>query len=121
MSFQFETSHPVEPCANCQPWNLPTTIWCESCKTSFCDTCSTQIHGLQVFQNHQLFPIDKRPWYDSYCTEHEDEKIKYWCQDDQALLCSDCILFQHKDHRYARIADLAKTISYDVIFVFLLY
>ena len=34
-----------------------------------------------------------------YCTHHEDEKLKFYCRDCETLICRDCIVITHKDHK----------------------
>lgn len=55
-----------------------------------------------------------------HCKQHTDEIIKYFCRTCSAVLCSECILFNHKEHKYARLQeamqderiDLQKVLSY---------
>lgn len=106
-----------DSCTNCELRHQPATRWCLSCQKSYCDLCSNKIHEIIAFRDHRTTSIDDRPPPITYCAEHEDEKVKYWCHDDSSLLCSDCILFEHKNHHYARITDVVKQKTTQVLFI----
>ena len=53
------------------------------------------------------------------CSIHPDEKLKYWCSDHQIAVCRDCLLFEHKDHKYALIDQVAKGVVTEVKMVIL--
>lgn len=36
---------------------------------------------------------------EKYCLKHPQKKIKYFCENDQMLVCSKCIVSDHKGHR----------------------
>lgn len=54
------------------------------------------------------------------CKQHTDEVIKYYCKTCSIVLCSECILFNHREHKYARLqeamederVDLKKVLSF---------
>jgi hypothetical protein len=50
------------------------------------------------------------------CKKHSDEKLKYWCEKCNTFVCSDCLLYGHKDHPYAKLNKVAKKTEEEVRF-----
>ena len=40
------------------------------------------------------------------CEKHEGEILKLFCQSCDQLICRDCIIFDHRDHKYSFIKDI---------------
>jgi len=40
-----------------------------------------------------------------YCVRHPQKKCKYFCENDQILICSKCIVADHKGHRVSDIGE----------------
>ena len=41
------------------------------------------------------------------CSKHKDEPLKLYCHDCHKLVCRDCIVIDHKEHKYAFVVDAA--------------
>ena len=40
-----------------------------------------------------------------YCVRHPQKKTKYFCENDQVLICSKCIIADHKGHRVGDVGE----------------
>ncbi len=45
-----------------------------------------------------------------FCTSHEGETIRYFCETCKITICPDCIILDngHQDHKYTRLKEIAK-------------
>ena len=41
------------------------------------------------------------------CPKHPDEKLKLFCFDCEVVICRDCIVIDHRDHRFSFVRDVA--------------
>ncbi len=68
-------------------------------------------------KTHKPVPIHEKP---TLCNEHPNEQVRYWCENNskneecQILICRECVLFEHKDHKFAPIDKVANKISEQV-------
>ncbi|CAF1268946.1 unnamed protein product [Adineta steineri] len=75
--------------------------WCDSdCKHCFCSKCWDSIHEVGQYRNHTKCPVRERPPEIPRCQEHEhdDDKVKYWCEGCSKEICNNCQQLKHKDH-----------------------
>ena len=84
------------PCSNCD--STRSEYWCENCYNNYCAECCRTLHDKPAFRNHQLVSLREKRTELKSCTEHTDEKLKYWCQQCNTLVCSDCRLNKHQNH-----------------------
>ena len=59
-------------------------------------------------------PLSMKPSDPLPCSLHPDEKLKYWCFEHEIAVCSDCLLVEHKEDKYALIEKVAKDVSTEV-------
>ncbi|CAF3992518.1 unnamed protein product [Rotaria sordida] len=62
-------------------------------------------------QKHQRLSIDEKLPEMMLCETHPKKELEYWCYTCRKLICIDCLLFNHKDHRYASKDDVAKELE----------
>ncbi|CAF0861618.1 unnamed protein product [Adineta steineri] len=95
-------------CDECQ--STEADFWCIDCAISCCTTCSIAIHKRALAQ-HRRVPISEKPIEIKRCSQHHDEKLKYWCSCEK-LICMDCQLSkQHKDHVAVPISEVIPGIT----------
>jgi hypothetical protein len=94
-------------CTNCHL--APVEYACDICTNeNFCSECYQREHTSRLMQKHQRLPIgEKRPETTS-CKTHSKKQLEYWCYTCTTVICIDCLLFNHKDHKYALLDDVAK-------------
>ncbi len=88
---------------------------CDKCENeTFCSSCYQTVHTPHVMQKHQQISIYEKPPEMTTCVAHLDEKVKYWCTTCATLVCTDCILLEHKNHQYNLIHKIAKELEIKV-------
>ena len=110
---------------NCQGCSkLPSVAFCQTCKEYICSECDKAHKNMHSFSSHVVVSIDslrspinksaaaEHPIFlaaskEVKCSKHEDEPLKLYCSDCSKLVCRDCIVIDHKDHRYAFVVDAA--------------
>ena len=88
--------------------------FCTTCQLSMCTKCSSSHKSLQRYQDHKVkrsTEVSKQlvmTGHKKYCKEH-DEELKYFCQQCQESICTDCrISDTHRDHTHRLIKDTLK-------------
>jgi hypothetical protein len=79
--------------------------WCDKCAFHYCESCTKSVHSPKALQSHTIIPAVEK--VQSFCTDHLDEKLKYWCKQCEILVCRDCLLFKHKDHIFLPLKEAA--------------
>ena len=83
-------------CSNCN--SMKTELWCRKCEANYCSSCYEIVHAPPILKTHVSIPIDQKPVTTVTCNQHPDEKLQFWCNTCQVLVCSDCMLDQHQGH-----------------------
>ena len=86
-----------------------SVAFCRQCTDFICAECITQHGKLKVFAAHKVatleelkkgrakyLPLKEAP--PPKCPEH-DELMKIFCFDCNRLICRDCVLFDHREHK----------------------
>ena len=92
---------------------------CITCLDLLCKDCSERHTSTTSTIDHHVVPITeiKSGKYDdkillvkykTYCQKHSDEEVWYFCKTCNSLICSVCIIKDHKGHDVDRAADLIK-------------
>ena len=83
--------------------------FCRQCTTFLCAPCVEQHRALRVFEGHKVESLDELKRGDAAhvppkenpptkCKEH-DEPMKIFCFDCNCLICRDCVLYDHREHK----------------------
>ncbi|CAF1049401.1 unnamed protein product [Adineta ricciae] len=101
--------NPIE-CSNCH--SAASEYRCDKCENeTFCSKCYQTVHNPPVMQKHQQMSANETALKVNFCTSHRDEKVKYWCLTCSQLLCTDCILLEHKAHQYNLIPKMVQELE----------
>ena len=93
-----EESDAVASCCDCRRFFL-----CEHCVKVHKNIPATKDHYLMTLKKDMSFTsVNSSP----LCQKHPEELLKLYCQDCEVLVCRDCVLVQHKDHKYSFVDDL---------------
>ena len=106
-------------CENCS--EQPSVSFCQHCSEYICKECVKAHKRMRQFSTHVVVSIDslrttitKSPTdslpvvhQEVKCSKHKDEPLKLYCHDCHKLVCRDCILIDHKEHKYAFVIDAA--------------
>ena len=91
------------------------TAFCRHCTEFICEECVNVHHKMKAFSGHVVTSLEelKKGKYKEIlmkkpppptCTVH-DEQMKIYCFDCNHLICRDCMMIDHKEHKY----DFVKT------------
>ena len=96
----------------------PAVVFCCTCHHLLCKLCHDHHKHSKIFYHHQQVGLDKdsvillpsimKPTK-HFCSlpHHEKEELKFFCETCRSLICSDCTLVLHKDHRIADMCNIA--------------
>ncbi|XP_061753418.1 tripartite motif-containing 46b isoform X3 [Nerophis ophidion] len=95
-------------CQFCKPPHaLEATKGCADCRANFCNECFKLYHpwGTPRAQHEHILPtLNFRPKVLT-CTEHDQEKLQFYCRTCQRLLCPLCKLRRvHTGHKILPVA-----------------
>ncbi|XP_078027700.1 tripartite motif-containing protein 46 isoform X1 [Epinephelus lanceolatus] len=95
-------------CGFCKPpQSLEATKGCADCKSNFCNECFKLYHpwGTPRAQHEHILPTNNFRPKVLTCTEHEQERMQWYCRNCQRLLCPLCKLRRvHHGHKVLPIA-----------------
>ena len=100
---------------------FPAIDFCHDCSEYICPKCSEVHKHTRLLSFHKVVSInslrstiskgtpEKLQVVDREvkCSKHKDEPLKLYCSDCHKLVCRDCTLINHKNHRYAFVVDAA--------------
>uniref|UniRef100_A0A3Q3W7R6 Uncharacterized protein n=1 Tax=Mola mola TaxID=94237 RepID=A0A3Q3W7R6_MOLML len=108
-------------CGFCKPpQSLEATKGCADCKSNFCNACFKLYHpwGTQRAQHEHILPTNNfRPKPQVLtCTEHEQQRLQWYCHNCQRLLCPLCKLRRvHHGHKVLPIAQAYQTLKQEKV------
>ena len=89
-------------------------FWCDTCNNNYCSDCCADVHKRRAFSNHRTTTIKEKLFATVRCQIHHGQTVKYWCHTCEALICLDCLMLEHKNHKCALIETVAKDVSIGV-------
>ena len=114
-----KSAQPI-PCNMCTE-DDPATTYCPTCSKFLCEFCS-KAHKRQVdYRDHKTVSLgdldDKtikgfeRP---RRCSHHSGELLKLYCKTCHKLICRDCTLVDHHNHKFGFLKDVRPGIQKQV-------
>ncbi|CAG2233916.1 unnamed protein product [Mytilus edulis] len=88
---------------------------CRDCDQNFCHKCVDKHEKMQGTSSHIVhsIPSISKPRLPS-CKEHDMEKLEYFCDSCNAVLCEVCIKYGHKYHPIQDLSSVADTLRNDI-------
>eukprot|EP00731_Ephydatia_muelleri_P009356 Em0004g1694a len=97
----------------------PAVVFCCTCHHLLCKLCHDNHKRNKILCHHRIVGLDKESLEllpsimkpnEHLCSQphHEEEVLKFYCETCQLLICRDCTLVLHKDHRTAEMCNIAK-------------
>ncbi|XP_069028320.1 tripartite motif-containing protein 16-like [Embiotoca jacksoni] len=74
----------------------PEDVACDVCPASYCENHLHPHCGAPPFKKHKLADPSKK-LQENICSRH-DEVMKIFCRTDRQIICSLCLMEEHKDH-----------------------
>ena len=108
------TSTPPPPCDSCSEGT--SIAYCTECTDLLCNDCWDAHKKLRMSRTHSSFTLEEArtmsqdkltkliPTFTKTCHDHTDQQLKYFCQQCIIPVCSECTLFDHKDHPFTEIS-----------------
>ena len=111
-----------EPCRTRKGFYVKPYGYCHECYKFICPTCHakhsklkrTKGHTIKIGKDMPQSMAAKPPKYDK-CDIHSDILKDQFCEEHTCLVCTSCILFEHKLCSVTKVADLCKNIKYSEI------
>ena len=84
--------------------------FCRDCGKFVCEAC-IEVHKIwEEYSTHKVISLEQLKSYATemvpptkkilYCSKHPGKELDLFCETDQELICRDCIVKTHRDHRY---------------------
>ena len=97
----------------------PAVVFCCTCGQFLCIFCHEYHKRNKILRHHQMLGLDQESVRllpsimtstEHICSQphHEKKTLKLYCETCQCLVCRDCTLVLHKDHRIAEVCNIAK-------------
>ena len=106
-------------CDACDGDKGPAVVFCCTCGQFLCTFCHEYHKRNKILRHHQMVGLDQDSVRllpsimtptEHLCSQphHEIKKLEFYCETCQCLVCRDCTLVLHKDHRIAEVCNIAK-------------
>ncbi|XP_066270948.1 E3 ubiquitin-protein ligase TRIM45-like [Branchiostoma lanceolatum] len=91
---------------------------CEICEEFLCGECSLAHRRAKRTREHEIIGVAElkekllakahsvKSRSLPICPNHEDEKLKFFCESCLRPICRDCTVLQHRDHKYGYLANV---------------
>ena len=99
-------------CEHCISGDLAVSR-CTNCFAFMCEFCVIAHKRTNASKDHQILSLEEvkalgakgfvKP---SFCKKHSGETLKLFCQTCQKTICRDCTIIDHRDHKYAFVAEV---------------
>ncbi|KAL5497382.1 hypothetical protein EMCRGX_G013847 [Ephydatia muelleri] len=98
----------------------PAVVFCCTCAHFLCKLCHDKHKRYKILYHHQIVGLDHESLKllpsimesitKRLCSQpdHEKEELQFYCETCQLLVCRDCTLVFHKDHRIDEVCNIAK-------------
>ena len=106
-------------CDACDGDKGPAVVFCCTCHQFLCTFCHEYHKCNKILRHHQMVGLDQASVRllpsimsptEHLCSQpqHQKMKLKFYCVTCKRLVCRDCTLVLHKDHRIAEVCNIAK-------------
>lgn len=101
------------PCTNC---DSAANSRCADCGEFLCEKCYSIHRRSRQTKEHKVLTIGEllesktgedlhRP---AFCNIHRSEQLRYYCETCNEAVCRDCVLIEHRQHKYDYVKDSKK-------------
>ena len=100
-------------CENCK--KTSACIFCKQCRKCLCSSCKQVHDSWGAFNDHSIISLSEAQSNPAalvqkhkvkLCLKHEKKELELFCESCEEVICSHCIIRQHKDHQYDLVADV---------------
>ena len=102
-------------CDNCDSEEDTVKNRCIECGMFLCQFCTESHKRSRSTKRHKILTIEELKFESGpqkvaekvRCSKHEDEVTKLFCKTCQTTICRDCIIVDHREHKYEFVKDVA--------------
>ncbi|XP_011408778.1 PREDICTED: E3 ubiquitin-protein ligase TRIM71-like [Amphimedon queenslandica] len=109
-------------CDRCD--NKGASSFCANCCMFMCDTCKADHQRWKELRTHEVIELEsiKKKEGQSLriqhppqiCQDHKKEEMRFYCLDDEELVCRDCLMTTHNGHKRDYLEKVAKSEQEDL-------
>ncbi|XP_072044603.1 E3 ubiquitin-protein ligase TRIM33-like [Amphiura filiformis] len=85
-------------CDQCEELDKPAVVYCQDCMHYLCESCHNIHTAWKAMKHHTVLTVadilsEEASCVDehTYCSEHDNEETKFYCETCDKLVCEDCI------------------------------
>ena len=106
-------------CDKCKLTPRPATSYCRDCGEFICAMCTTVHREWQTLSEHEVVAleqlesrvkqVDALKKVTLFCSLHNGKELELYCETCEELICHNCTIKKHKEHRYDLVSDTFET------------
>ena len=106
-------------CDKCKLTPQLATSYCRDCGEFICAMCTTVHREWQTLSEHEVVAleqlesrvkqVDALKKVTLFCSLHNGKELELYCETCEELICHNCTVKKHKDHRYDLVSDTFET------------
>ena len=112
ITVQSFSSKPID-CTNCQDHSNAVArcgdcveFLCEQCLAAHKRTKLTKEHEVLALKDLQSLDLQDKLHRPLYCSHHDREILKYYCETCDDPVCRECLIMEHREHAYGYLKDV---------------
>ena len=106
-----------QSCGSCDS-KEQAEAYCHQCDAGLCSLCIKSHKIMRVLHDHKVEALTNISTSLTsslvYCTDHPGKVLEYYCNTCSSLICHECYMFEHKEHKYCRIQEAMKVENADI-------
>ena len=106
-----------QSCGSCDS-KEQVEAYCHQCDAGLCSFCIKSHKIFRGFRDHKVEALTNISTSLTsslvYCTDHPGKVLDYYCTTCSSLICHECYMFEHKEHKYCRIQEAMKVENADI-------
>ena len=106
-----------QSCGSCDS-KEQAEAYCHQCDAGLCSLCIKHHKSMRGLRDHKVEGLTNISTSLTsslvYCTDHPGKVIEYYCTTCSSLICHECYMFEHKEHKYCRIQEAMKVENADI-------
>ena len=102
-------------CGFCGEAEFPVA-WCNDCGVLICSQCLAFHKKMAYLKSHHIMESGRPKTLEkvlvaSGCLRHTGVELKFLCTECSEMVCSECLLTTHKDHKYSTLEEARQSLE----------
>ena len=94
----------------------PPVAWCNDCGVLVCSQCLALHKKMAPLKKHHIMEsgqpkTSEKVLVASGCLRHTGVTLKFLCTECSEMVCSECLLMTHKDHKYSTLEEAQQSLE----------